>query len=365
MQEQTVYNFNAGPATMPKAVMLQAQEEFVNYRACGYGIAEESHRAAPFAEVIQSAEANIRQLMGIGEDYEVLFLQGGASLQFAMIPMNLMLPGKKIAFCDTGEWSHKAIKEATILGAPINLVYDGSKEQFSRIGDVSGWQFDQDDAYAHICSNNTIYGTAYQQYPDTGSVPLIADMSSDIMSRAIDVDRFGLIFAGAQKNLGPSGVTVVIIRKDLAERCPATVPTMLRFSTHIKAASLFNTPSTFSIYMLRLMTDWMLAQGGVPAIQKLNESKAAMLYAAIDESNFYRGTCHKADRSLMNVCFRIADGNEALEKQFVSESKAAGLVGLKGHRAVGGLRASIYNAMPLAGVAALVAFMKEFAAKNG
>ncbi|MDD4539224.1 MAG: 3-phosphoserine/phosphohydroxythreonine transaminase [Lentisphaeria bacterium] len=365
MQEKTVYNFNAGPATLPKAVMLKAQEEFVNYRGCGYGIVEESHRAAPFEEVIQAAEANIRKLMGISADYDVLFLQGGASLQFAMVPMNLMVPGKKIAFCDTGEWSHKAMKEAKILGAGINMVYDGAKDNFSCIGDVSSWQFDQNDAYAHICSNNTIYGTAYNQYPETGALPLIADMSSDIMSKVVDVNRFALIFAGAQKNMGPSGVTLVIIRKGLAERCPETIPTMLRYSTHIKAQSLFNTPSTFSIYMVRLVTDWMLEQGGVPAIQMLNEAKAGKLYAAIDESGFFRGTCAEADRSLMNVCFRIGEGNEELEKKFVSESKAAGLIGLKGHRAVGGLRASIYNAMPMAGIDALVAFMKAFAAKNG
>jgi phosphoserine aminotransferase len=365
MQEKAVYNFNAGPATLPKAVMLKAQEEFVNYRGCGYGIAEESHRAAPFEEIIQSAEANIRQLMGISADYDVLFLQGGASLQFAMVPMNLMIPGKKIAFSDTGEWTQKAMKEAKILGAGINLVHDGSQEKYSRIGDVTGWQYDQNDAYAYICSNNTIYGTAYHTYPDTGALPLVADMSSDIMSKVVDVNRFALIFAGAQKNIGPAGVTLVIIRKGLAERCPETVPTMLRYSTHIKAQSLYNTPSTFSIYMVRLVTDWMLAQGGVSAIQKLNEAKAEKLYAAIDGLGFFRGTCAKADRSKMNVCFRIGDGNEDLEKKFVSESKAAGLIGLKGHRAVGGLRASIYNAMPMAGIDALVAFMKDFAAKDG
>jgi len=365
MQEKTVYNFNAGPATLPKAVMLKAQEEFVNYRGCGYGIVEESHRAAPFEEVIQAAEANIRKLMGISDEYDVLFLQGGASLQFAMVPMNLMIPGKKIAFSDTGEWAHKALKEAKILGADINLVYDGSKEKFSRIGDVSSWQYDQNDAYAHLCSNNTIYGTAYHTYPDTGALPLIADMSSDIMSKVIDVNRFALIFAGAQKNMGPSGVTLVIMRKGLADRCPESVPTMLRYSTHIKSKSLFNTPSTFSIYMVRLVTDWMLEQGGVPAIQEANEAKATKLYAAIDDSGFFRGTCAQEDRSTMNVCFRIGEGNEELEKKFVSESKAAGLIGLKGHRAVGGLRASIYNAMSMAGIDALVAFMNDFAAKNG
>ncbi len=365
MSNQVVYNFNAGPAVLPKPVMLKAQEEFVNYRGCGYGLVEESHRSPLFEEVIQAAEANVRKLMGISDDYEVLFLQGGASLQFAMVPMNLMVPGRKIAFCDTGEWSHKAMKEAKILGAGIDLVYDGSTSNFSTIGDPTSWTFQQDAAYAHICSNNTIYGTEYQTYPDTGAVPLVADMSSDIMSRVVDVSRFGLIFAGAQKNIGPAGVTLVIIRRDLAERCPETVPTMLRFSTHIKNKSLFNTPSTFSIYMLRLVTDWMLEQGGVPTVQKLNEIKAARLYAAMDRSGFYRGTCDVACRSKMNVCFRIGAGDEDLEKKFVSEAKAAGLIGLKGHRAVGGLRASIYNAMPLAGIEALTTFMAEFARRNG
>lgn len=359
-----VYNFNAGPAVLPKPVMLQAQEDFVSYHGCGYGIIEESHRAAQFDEIIQAAEANLRKLMGISDDYEVLFLQGGASLQFAMIPMNIAIPGKKIGFCDTGEWSHKAMKEAKILGNEIDMIYDGSVDSFSKIGDASAWKVDPSDAYVHMCCNNTIYGTEYQSYPETGDVPLICDMSSDIMSRTFDMDKFALIFAGAQKNMGPAGVALVVIRKDLAERCPETVPTMLRYSTHIKSKSLFNTPSTFGIYIIRLVTDWMLAQGGVPAIQKLNEAKAAKLYAAIDNSGFFRGTCAKADRSKMNVCFRIGDGDEVLEKKFVAEAKAAGLIGLKGHRAVGGLRASIYNAMPAEGVDALIAFMNDFAKNN-
>lgn len=360
-----VYNFNAGPAVLPKEVMIKAQEEFVNYHGCGYGVVEESHRAPLFDEIIQAAEANLRKLMGISDDYEVLFLQGGASLQFAMIPMNLAIPGKKIGFCDTGEWSHKALKEAKILGNDIDMIYDGSANGFKTIGNAASWKVDPQDAYVHICVNNTIFGTEYQSYPETGDIPLVADMSSDIMSRTFDMNKFALVFAGAQKNMGPAGVTLVVIRKDLAERCPETVPTMLRFSTHIKAKSLFNTPNTFGIYIIRLVSEWMLAQGGVPAIQKKNEEKAAKLYAAIDNSGFFRGTCDKADRSKMNVCFRIGDGNEELEKKFVAEAKAAGLVGLKGHRAVGGLRASIYNAMPLSGVETLISFMNEFARKNG
>ena len=360
----TVYNFNAGPAILPKCVMLKAQEEFVNYHGIGYGIIEESHRAAAFDEIIVAAEANVRKLMDISDDYAVLFLQGGGSLQFAMAPMNLMIPGKKVGICNTGEWSNKALKEMKILGAEIDTVFDGSAQNFTTIGDVSSWKVDQNDAYVHICANNTIFGTEYQSFPETGDVPLVADMSSDIMSRTVDVNKFGLIFAGAQKNMGPAGVTLVIIRKDLAERCPKTVPTMLRYSTHIEKKSLYNTPSTFGVYMIRLITDWMLEKGGVSVIQSINEEKAKLLYSTIDNSGFFRGTCNKADRSRMNVTFRIGEGDETLEKKFVAEAKAAGLVGVKGHRNVGGLRASIYNAMPLEGVQKLCNFMNDFAQKN-
>ncbi len=357
-----VFNFNAGPAALPKSVMLQAQSEFVDYKGCGYGIIEESHRAAAFEEVIQATEANVRRLMKISDDYEVLFLQGGASLQFAMIPMNLMLPGRKIGFCDTGEWSHKALKEARILGADIDMIYDGAGANFSEIKDVAQWKVDQNLAYVHICANNTIYGTEYFEFPQTGAVPLVADMSSDIMSCEIDVNQFALIFAGAQKNIGPAGLTLVIMRKDLLARCPDTVPTMLRFSTHAKSKSMFNTPPTFSIYMMRLVTEWLLELGGIAGMQKINQRKADLLYNYIDESGFYRGTAAATCRSKMNVCFRLP--SEDLEKSFVAEAKAAGLIGLKGHRAVGGCRASIYNAVPLEGVERLVEFMREFAAKR-
>ena len=357
-----VYNFNAGPAALPKAVMLQAQSEFVDYKGSGYGIIEESHRAPLFEEVIQAAEANVRRLMGISADYEVLFLQGGASLQFAMIPMNLMQPGKKIGFCDTGEWSHKALKEAKILGADIDMIYDGAGNHFTAIEGISDWKIAQDLAYVHLCANNTIYGTEYPEFPATGAVPLIADMSSDIMSREVDVNKFALIFAGAQKNIGPAGLTLVIIRKDLLTRCPETVPTMLRFATHSKNQSLFNTPPTFAIYMLRLITDWLIELGGIAAMQKINERKAALLYDYMDRSDYYRGTVVPAYRSKMNVCFRLP--TEDLEKQFLSGAKAAGLIGLKGHRAVGGCRASIYNAVPMEGVERLVEYMQEFAGKN-
>lgn len=357
-----VFNFNAGPAALPAAVMRQAQAEFVDYKGCGYGIIEESHRAPQFDEIIQAAEANLRTLMGISEEYDVLFLQGGASLQFAMIPMNIALPGHKIGFCNTGEWSSKAMKEASILGAEIELLYDGAANGFSRIEGIEAWEVPQNLAYLHICANNTIYGTQYKQFPKTGQVPLVCDMSSDIMSRQVDVNKFGLIFAGAQKNIGPAGLTLVIIRKDLLQRVPEGLPTMLRYTTHCKSKSLFNTPPTFAIYMLRLISDWLIELGGIEAMQKINDKKAALLYDYVDGSGYYRGTADKASRSNMNVCFRLP--NEELEKQFVKEAKEAGLIGLKGHRAVGGCRASIYNAVPQKGVERLVEFMQQFAAKN-
>ena len=363
--EHPVYNFNAGPAVLPKPVMLKAQEEFVDYHGCGYGIIEESHRAKAFDEVIQSAESNIRELMGISDDYAVLFLQGGASLQFAMVAMNLNVPGKKVGYFDTGEWSHKAIKEAKILGHDLELLYDGSKKNFSIIEGIENWKVDQELAYAYMCMNNTIYGTEYPTIPNTGDVPLVADISSDFMGRVVDVNKFGMLFGGAQKNIGPAGVTVAIIRKDLAARCPATVPTMLRYSTHIDKGSLYNTPPTFGIYMIRLVTDWLKGLGGIPAIEKMNREKAAKLYAAIDNSDgFFYGTVDPSSRSTMNVTFRIKGQNEELEKKFVAEAKANGMVGLKGHRAVGGLRASIYNAMPAEGVDKLVDFMEQFRKEN-
>ena len=353
-----VFNFNAGPACLPKPVMLKAQEEFVNYLGCGYGIIEESHRAAPFDEVINAAEANVRKLMGLTDDYAVLFLQGGASMQFAMVPMNLRVPGKKIGFADTGVWANKAIKEAKILKEEIDLVYNGAENNYTDIVGVKDWKIDQDLAYFHICSNNTIYGTEYFEFPETGNVPMVADMSSDIMSRKFDATKFGVIFAGAQKNIGPAGLTLVIIRKDLAERVTADVPTMLRYTTHIENNSLYNTPPTFGIYMLRLVTDWIIANGGIEAMEQTNIEKAKLLYDFIDNSGFYRGTAAPASRSRMNVTFRLP--TEDQEKAFIAYAKKNGLVGLKGHRKVGGCRASIYNAVPLEGVKRLIEVMADF-----
>lgn len=361
MATQTVYNFNPGPAALPREVMEKTQAEFVDYRGLGYGLAEASHRSKEFEEVIHAAEANIRRLMAVSDEYAVLFLQGGASLQFAMVPMNCALAGKPMLYADTGSWSTAAIKEAKLFG-DVKLVYDGKGSNYSVIGDVAEWQIDPNASYMYVCSNNTIEGTEYRSFPETGNVPLIADMSSDIMSCAVDVSKFAMIFAGAQKNLGPAGVTVVIMRKDLADRVGAKVPTMLKYSTHIAKESLYNTPPCIAVYMVRLVTDWLLALGGLPAIQKINEAKSDALYSAIDTSDFYRGTAEPADRSRMNVTYRLP--TEELEEKFCSEAKKAGLVGLKGHRSVGGVRASIYNAMPMEGVSRLIDFMQDFEAKN-
>lgn len=361
MATQRVYNFNPGPAVLPREVMEKMQAEFVDYRGLGYGIAEASHRSKEFEETIGAAEANIRRLMAIPDDYAVLFLQGGASLQFAMVPMNLAVPGKPMLYADTGAWTKNAIKEAKLFG-DVRLVYEGKSTNYSVIGDVSEWAIDPNAAYLYICTNNTIEGTQYHFYPETGEVPLIADMSSDIMSCVVDVSRFAMILAGAQKNLGPAGVTVVILKRDLAARAPATVPTMLKYSTHIEHKSLYNTPPCLAVHMVRLVTDWLIGLGGIPAIQKINEAKSDALYTAIDSSEFYRGTAEPADRSRMNVTFRLP--SEELEAKFVSEAAKAGLVGLKGHRSVGGIRASIYNAMPMDGVSRLIDFMDDFESRN-
>jgi phosphoserine aminotransferase len=362
MYETSHYNFAAGPATLPREVMLQAQEEFVNYKGIGHGLMEESHRGASFMGVMEQTEATIRELMGISDEYSVLFLQGGASTQFAMIPMNLAVEGKPILYADTGVWASKAIKEAKLF-SEVKEVYSGKAGNYSKIGDPGDWEIPADAAYMGICSNNTIFGTEYRSYPVTGDVPLVADMSSDIMSRNVDVNKFGLIFAGAQKNLGPAGVTLVIIRKDLAERTPERIPTIFKYKTHMAGGSMFNTPPTFAIYMVGLVAQWIKKQGGVAAIDRINGIKSSNLYQRIDDTDFYRGTAEPADRSRMNVCFRLP--SEELEAKFLKEATAAGLTGLKGHRSVGGLRASIYNAMPLAGVSRLIDFMNDFETNNG
>lgn len=356
-----VYNFNAGPAALPLPVLEKAASELVELPGQGMSVMEMSHRSKGYEAINQAAEDGIRRLMGVPDDYAVLFLQGGASLQFAMIPMNLRRPGKAADYVDTGSWASKAVKEGKI-GGTANVIWSGKEENYVRIPGLDELRFTPDAEYVHICSNETIGGIRWPEFPKT-EAPLIADMSSEIMSRVIEVGQFGMIYAGAQKNLGPSGLAVVIIRKDLLERTPESVPIFLRYSTHAEESSLYNTPNTWAVYFLKLVTEYVESLGGVPAMQKINEKKAATLYDVIDSSDFWRCPVEKRSRSIMNVVWRLP--SEELEEMFVKESKSAGFEGLKGHRSVGGLRASIYNAVTQEAVDALVAFMKDFEAKHG
>lgn len=359
---QRAYNFNAGPSALPLEVLENAQQQLVNFRNSGMSIMEMSHRSAIFDEVHNEAIALLKKLYAIPENYEVLFLQGGASLQFTMVPMNFLQADKKASYVLSGSWSEKAFKEAKLFGTPVEAA-STKENKYRNIPALSDIQFNEDDAYVHITSNNTIYGTQWKEFPGTGNVPLVADMSSDILSKPVDVSKFGIIYAGAQKNLGPSGVTVVIIRKDLLEKANKEIPTMLKYTTHADGNSLYNTPPTFGIYMLGEVLKWVEAKGGVEAVAKLNEAKAQVIYDAIDNSNgFYKGHATPESRSLMNITFRVAD--EELEKQFLAEAKAAGFIGLNGHRSVGGCRASTYNAVPLETCEALRDFMVAFQQKH-
>ncbi|WP_432702784.1 3-phosphoserine/phosphohydroxythreonine transaminase [Lysinibacillus sphaericus] len=359
---QRAYNFNAGPSALPLEVLENAQQQLVNFRNSGMSIMEMSHRSAIFDEVHNEAIALLKKLYAIPENYEVLFLQGGASLQFTMVPMNFLQADKKASYVLSGSWSEKAFKEAKLFGTPVEAA-STKENNYRNIPALSDIQFNEDDAYVHITSNNTIYGTQWKEFPETGNVPLVADMSSDILSKPVDVSKFGIIYAGAQKNLGPSGVTVVIIRKDLLEKANKEIPTMLKYTTHADGNSLYNTPPTFGIYMLGEVLKWVEAKGGVDAVAKLNEAKAQVIYDAIDNSNgFYKGHATPESRSLMNITFRVAD--EELEKQFLAEAKAAGFIGLNGHRSVGGCRASTYNAVPLETCEALRDFMVAFQQKH-
>lgn len=353
-----VYNFAAGPAMLPKTVMEKAQAEFTNYQNSGSGLMELSHRGKLFEPVLERAKANVRELLNVSDEYEILFIQGGASLQFSMLAMNF-LNGGVADYIDTGVWSSKAIKEAKMFGT-VNVVASSKETKYDHIPAQSEWKRTADAAYLHITSNNTIAGTRYAKLPTSlPGVPMLADMSSDIMSRPFNMNDFAMVYAGAQKNLGPSGLALVILRKDLAARTDdSKVPTMLRYSTYIEENSMFNTPPTFAIYMLALVTDWLKAQGGLKAMEKINDEKAAYLYNFLDNSKFYASPVAKADRSIMNIVFRTP--NEELDAAFVKEAKENGLTDLKGHRLVGGCRASIYNAMPIEGVKALVEFMKKF-----
>ncbi|MHC1727733.1 MAG: 3-phosphoserine/phosphohydroxythreonine transaminase [Syntrophobacteraceae bacterium] len=359
---QRIFNFNAGPAALPLVVLEQVKQEMLDFHGTGMSILEISHRSKSFEEVLDDAIARIKRLLGLDENYHVLFLQGGASLQFAMVPMNLTLPGKPADYVDTGTWSTKAIKEAKILGKDVRVTASSEDKEFTYIpGPIT---VAPDAAYLHITSNNTIRGTQWRTFPGASSTPLFSDMSSDIFSRRFDPRPFGFIYAGAQKNLGPAGVTLVIIRKDMLERVPKELPSMLKYTTYSNNNSLYNTPPAFSIYVCGLVLKWLEETvGGLDQMEKINGQKAEMLYGCIDSLDFYRGTARPDSRSRMNVTFRLP--TPELEKDFLAEATAAGLGGLKGHRSVGGCRASIYNAVTPEAVKALVDFMKNFAAKRG
>ncbi|MCM3568266.1 3-phosphoserine/phosphohydroxythreonine transaminase [Neobacillus mesonae] len=362
IQVKRAYNFNAGPSALPLEVLEKAQQEFIDFRGTGMSVMELSHRSKDYDEVHNQAKASLKELLSIPDDYEILFLQGGASLQFSMIPMNFLTPDQKASYAITGSWSEKAFKEAKLFGNPYEAA-STKDSNFSRIPQLSELKYNADDAYLHVTSNNTIFGTEWKDYPAI-DIPLIADMSSDILSRPVDVSKFALIYAGAQKNLGPSGVTVVIVRKDLLEKANTNIPTMLKYSTHAEKNSLYNTPPTFGIYMLGEVLNWVKGIGGMNEIVKRNEEKAKLLYDAIDESNgFYVGHAAKDSRSLMNVTFRVKD--EELEKKFLAEAKQEGFVGVNGHRSVGGCRASLYNAVPFEAAKAFSDFMKQFQKVNG
>ncbi len=356
-----VYNFSAGPAILPEEVLKEAAEEMTDYRGTGMSVMEMSHRSQAFASILNEAETDIRELMHIPENYKVLFLQGGASLQFAMIPMNLM-KNKVADYIVTGQWAKKPYQEAQKYGR-VNKIASSEDKTFSYIPDCSDLSVSPDADYVYICENNTIYGTKFRELPDTKGKPLVADVSSCFLSEPVDVTKYGLIYGGVQKNIGPAGVVIVIIREDLITEdvLPGT-PTMMQYKTHADAGSLYNTPPAYGIYICGKVFKWLKKQGGLEEIKKKNEKKAKLLYDYLDESCLFKGTVEKKDRSLMNVPF--VTGNEELDAKFVKEAKEAGLENLKGHRSVGGMRASIYNAMPYEGVQALVDFMKKFEKEN-
>ncbi|WP_047152865.1 3-phosphoserine/phosphohydroxythreonine transaminase [Aneurinibacillus tyrosinisolvens] len=363
-QVQRAYNFNAGPSALPLSVLEKAQQELLDFEGTGMSIMEMSHRSAVYEKVHNEAIANLKALLSVPDEYHVLFLQGGASTQFSMIPMNFLTPERKAGYVMTGSWSEKAHKEAKLLGGETYFAASTKETNYNRIPAPGEISIQENTAFLHVTSNNTIFGTQWFDFPDTGDIPLIADMSSDILSHSIDASKFALIYAGAQKNLGPSGVTVAILRPDMLERVNENVPTMLRYDTHIKNNSLYNTPPTFGIYMLGLVLKWAKEQGGLAALEKHNKEKAALIYNTIDESNgFYKGHAEKDSRSLMNITFRLS--SEELEKKFLAEAKDAGFVGLNGHRSVGGCRASAYNAVPYESCKALQEFMQSFQKHNG
>jgi phosphoserine aminotransferase len=362
MSTQRLFNFSAGPAVLPEPVLLEAQRDLVALPGVGMSILEISHRSKTFESILARTEADLRRLGGVPANYKVLFLQGGASMQFSMVPLNLLTAGATADYIVTGGWSQKAVKEAQRVGT-VHIAGSTEGENFARIPRQDELTLTPGAAYVHFTTNNTLFGTEWASEPAVGDVPLVADTSSDMFSRPIDVAKYGLIYAGAQKNLGPSGVTLVIVRDDLLARSTKSLHTMLNYAVHAENGSMYNTPPCFGIYLMGLVMQWALAQGGLDAVGTINARKAAALYAEIDRTGFYRGTAQPDSRSRMNVTFRLP--SEELENRFVKDATAAGLDGLKGHRSVGGMRASIYNAFPEAGVTALVEFMREFERKAG
>lgn len=362
MKANRIYNFNPGPAALPLPVLEEIQESFLNYGGSGMSVIEISHRSREFDDIINDAVARTRRLLKLDDDWQVLFIQGGASTQFCMIPMNLLGDGDTADYVDTGTWSTKAIKEARILNKVIRVPASSEDRNYCYI--PRAVEFNHEAVYTHITSNNTIKGTQWAEFPDTGGVPLVADMSSDIMSRPMDMDKFGLVYAGAQKNIGPAGVCLVIIRKDMLDRVPDHIPAMLKYTTFAAKNSLYNTPPSFAIYTVQLVLKWIEETiGGLEKMDVVNRRKAALLYDFFDGSDFYRGTADADSRSVMNVTFRLPDEN--LEAMFVKQALESGLGGLKGHRSVGGCRASIYNPTPIEAVEALIDFMKTFEKQTG
>jgi phosphoserine aminotransferase len=359
---ERIFNFSAGPAIMPVPVLEEAQRDLLALPGVGMSVMEISHRSKTFDEIIQGAEAGLRELLNIPKDYSVLFLQGGASLQFAMVPMNFLSLDGSADYIVTGSWGKKAVKEAQKFGT-VDLAANLADGGFTRVPGQNELHLNPSAAYVHITSNETIEGVEWKNEPEVGDVPLVSDASSNILSRPIPIEKYGIIYAGAQKNMGPSGVTLVIIREDLLPRIREGLATMLDYRTHAKDKSLHNTPNTWGIYLINLVCKWLKDKGGLAAMQQENEEKAKLLYDAVDATEFYRGHADPDSRSIMNVTFRLP--SEDLEKKFASEATAAGMDGLKGHRSVGGIRASIYNAFPREGCEALVEFMKEFERKNG
>ena len=356
-----IFNFSAGPATLPLPVLKEVQADLLDFRGEGMSLMEMSHRSKTFSTILDEAAALIKDIVGFSDDYQVLFLQGGATGQFAAMPLNLSMPGKTAEYIDSGSWASLAAREADKLGKPFRVLASAKSSNYNHI--PTDFVPGKDASYLHICSNNTIYGTQWQSFPKTGDVPLIADMSSDFYSHRFDPRDFGMVYAGAQKNAGPAGVTIVLIRKDLLERSPANIPTIMNYKTFAEKNSAHNTPPTFSIYVVGLVMKWIKSQGGIDKVEALNRKKAQLVYDQLDSSGFCRPHARKDSRSIMNITWRLPD--EDLEKKFVAEAAAHQMSGLKGHRSVGGIRASIYNAMPLEGVKRMAEFMREFERKNG